>query len=202
MKALFSASLLALAILASGCSDAKEAGRATTTVPPGVDDFLNPVETPPGVVLERTGLTAVRSGGTRQPIPFGAPIDDVRANLTPVLGEPHVDEAVEACEGGAASHQLVWPGFLLIFDNGAFAGWEASGDAGLPILAKEGDIGIGSTLAEVTEILGPLELESSARGYEFVASDSQGDTYAGAFESEESSAPLVAFSAGLNCYVR
>ena len=199
----FCACLALLAGLTLGACDsgARQAisDPTPTSLPEGVDELLSP-STSGGVELGRSGLSTVREEGTRTEVPFGTPVTQVAAMLEPILGAPDSATVVPDCGSGAATTQTVWPGLLLLSADGKFTGWEAS-DRKFAVIGKQTELTIGSSLSQVQAVLGPLGLTRSPRGYEFVLTRN-GAEFAGAFPTNEPTAPLIAFSSGANCYVR
>jgi len=191
-----SALLIAILLSGSACSEADGDARATATTATDKEAGL-----PGGVTLERDGVTAVHAEGTRTKIAFGTPTEEVRDELTIILGEPDTEAAITECSAGIIPDQIVWPGFLMLSVDGKFAGWAAKEDE-YAVLERGQRITIGSPLKLVSELLGPLELAQSPRGFEFVLTNDDKTIYAGAFPSQEPTAPLIAFAAGLTCFAR
>ena len=195
---LLRACALLLAILLSGSACSSDDGEAQATATTVTD---NEAGMPGGVNLERDGVTAVHAEGTRNKIPFGTPTQEARDELAIILGEPDTEAVIADCSAGITPDQIVWPGFLMLSVDGAFAGWAAKEDE-YAVLERGQRITIGSPLKLVSELLGPLELAQSPRGFEFVLTNDDKTTYAGAFPSQEPTAPLIAFAAGLTCFAR
>ncbi len=192
----FGALTLAILLGTSACSNdaADEAATATTVMD-------NEAGLPGGVVLSADGVTAVHAEGTENKLNFGMPVDEVRDELSIILGDPEVDAEVADCSAGVTPDQIVWPGFLMLSLDGKFAGWAAKEDE-YAVLERGQRITIGSPRALVEEYFGPLGLAQSPRGFEFVLRNGDQTTYAGAFPSQEPTAPLIAFAAGLTCFAR
>lgn len=193
----FRITFIALALLFAGaCSQDDPETRATATT---VMD--NEAGMPGGVVLGSGGVTAVHAEGTENLLPFGSDAAEVEEELRIILGDPGTEAPVVDCSAGVEPQQVVWPGFVMLSLDGRFAGWAAT-EKEYAVVERGQRITIGSPLALVEEYLGPLDLAQSPRGFEFVLRDNDVTTYAGAFPSNEPTAPLIAFAAGLNCFAR
>ena len=193
---------LLMSMSLASCSREAEQSAATTStaLPEGVDEMLRDT-TSGGVELGSRGLAAVQEEGTRTEVPFGTPVSDVTAMLQSIIGEPDSGAVRRDCNSGGATSQTSWPGLLLLSVGGNFVGWEAT-DQRFAIIGKQTDLTIGTPLSEVEARLGPLDLTETPRGVEFVLRDGEAIQFAGAFATDKPTAPLVAFSAGVNCYIR
>lgn len=193
----FRTTLIALALLLAGActQDDPAVDTSATTV------MDNEAGMPGGVVLLADGVTAVHAEGTQNKLPFGTAATEVEEELRIILGEPGTEAPVIDCSAGIEPQQVVWPGFVMLHVDGKFAGWAAT-EKEYAVIERGQRITIGSPLALVEEYFGPLDLAQSPRGFEFVLRDADVTTYAGAFPSNEPTAPLIAFAAGLNCFAR
>ncbi|HUR49014.1 MAG TPA: hypothetical protein VMY88_05725 [Acidimicrobiales bacterium] len=206
MKPFYAALALLTALFVGACgaegepSAGASATSKTTSLPDGVDEMLQN-RTSGGVELVSTGLVAVQEEKTKTEVPFGTPVSDVTAILQSIIGEPDSGATQRDCSSGGATSQTSWPGLLLLSVGEKFVGWEAT-DQKYTVVGKQTELTIGTPLSEVEKDLGPLGLTETPRGVEFVLRDGEAIQFAGAFETNEPTAPLVAFSAGVNCYIR
>jgi len=196
------AAFLTFGALGAGCSaeGPPRSPAAQEALPPGVEEALDP-DIKGGIALESRGLIAVTNEGARTNIPFGTPMDELKSQVEPLIGPATSEALVADCGTTAGPVQIAWDGMTLLARDGLFAGWEAT-DGGYAVIDKQGEVTIGQSLSQVTNVLGPLELKKTTRGYEFVIEAGPGATeYAGVFASEDPSAALEGFTAGLNCYI-
>lgn len=202
MKPFYAAAALLTVFSMGACASDSEqrSAPASTSLPVRVDQMLRDA-TSGGVELGSSGLAAVQEEGTRTEVPFGTPVADVTAMLESVLGKPDSGATRRDCNSGGSTSQTSWPGLLLLSVDGNFVGWEAT-DQKFGVIGKQESLTIGTPLSEVEEDLGPLGLTGTPRGVEFVLRDGEAIQFAGAFATNEPTAPLVAFSAGVNCYIR
>lgn len=176
---------------------------ATDTRDPARDTGLTPVAPAARLALEGEGLRAflVPSGSAR-PIPFGRPMADVVAAVTPLVGAAAPDVAPNAdCAITAAT----WPaaGLTLWFRpparGGTFVGWSVAPvrteEPSTPLTTAAG-LGLGSTRREL-EGAYAATVRRSTLGTEFVAGG-----LAGLLESDRPDARVTALWAGESCIAR
>lgn len=150
-----------------------------------------------GVSLASDGLNLfVGDGAKTRRLPFGTDIEMVKEVLTNVWGEPVRVSNNVLCEPRNQEFDTVlWPnGFIIRGLEGSFVGWETHGST----LITTNGIGAGSTLAELKDSYGNVQVFEDALGSGFDVGNGGG--IEGRLSSPNSDAVITDLNAGDRCF--
>jgi hypothetical protein len=172
---------------------AAAANRVEAAPPPVANDSAEAPEAP-ALALEAEGLRFFDPrSGSASPLPFGVGKEQVLKALTASFeASPREQGRMEECGAGPVE-QATWPnGFVALFQEDKFLGWEAR-EGGL---TTADGIGIGSPRKALDESQSPT-VEESTLGVEFHSGE-----LGGLLSSAQPDAKVTALWAGLTCFFR
>ena len=148
-----STAVVALALQA--CSSPAEKAAAEAPAAPAAPAHADTS----GIVLEAGGL---KIGATT--LAIGAPQQATLNAVTAAIGvAPTVTDSFEECGAGPMQHVAWDNGLDLLFQNNAFAGWQAK----TPDLSTANGVHVGSTLAELQAAYPGVSIEQDTIGWYF-----------------------------------
>lgn len=155
-----------------GATSTTAAEATTTSTPTDTTDdatTTTAVAEEVALVLEPDGIGTIETAtGSTNHLTFDtdmATVDDVAST---VLGGTAEQQAVDECPAGPAETYRYDNGLSLVAQDGTFVGWSIGpgGDQDLTTLAG---IGLGSTVAEVRDVIADVTVEETSLGYEMSA---------------------------------
>ena len=172
-----------LAIGGCGKSDKKTDSAEKTTTTAAAEETLLVLE------VEGLGLTTADSGKISH-IPFGAAHDGALSAVGEALGDANDDGPQPDCPAGPAVITQ-YDELTLTFQNGSFVGWTVPDDSSL---TTADGIGIGTTVAELKDAYGEVNIDEASIGNIFAA----GDLF-GLVDTNDDDGKVTAFWAGTTC---
>ncbi len=148
--------LCALLITACAAPEAPEAPDAPEPVAEAAPEAPAEPEAPAGLFLGLSGdgIQVIDGNtGSARMIAFETGREQVQTVVTNLLGEPSTSGVNEECGAGPLGYTN-WPnGFTLHFAEHSFVGWAYGANADDANLTNMAGIGIGSTLADIEEVM-------------------------------------------------
>lgn len=175
---------------------------AAADVPSGPAEATEAKVSTPALAIDPEGLRFVDpQTGRTSLLAFGRNQSETERALTPVLGEGTARGTNSECGAGPVD-MLHYGALTLNFQDDEFLGWFLGGRDGKSDLTNMAGIGIGSTRAEVEDVLAIRMLEGSTLGAEFQSGPQDGAGIGGLFGGPGKDAQVDSLWAGLTCFFR
>ncbi|UZK67508.1 hypothetical protein [Sphingomonas sp. M1-B02] len=149
----------------------------------------------PALNLAPDGVSVVLDSGSARHATFGMEQALATQIVEASLGNPMEEGDSQDCGAGPLSFASFRGGLTLYFQEAKFAGWDVDGRDGGKFATANG-IGIGSTRTAL-EAAGPLTVEDSSIGIEFVSGE-----MSGLLSSRAPEGTVTNIWAGVNCIAR
>lgn len=150
----------------------------------------------PALNLAPDELTLVLANGSARHVTFGMGKAEATQMVTAALGSPIEQATNEDCGAGALDYAAFRQGLSLYFDDGKFAGWDLDGRENGKFSTANG-IGIGMTRTALEAAAGPVKVEESTIGQEFMIGE-----MSGLLSSAGADGKVTNLWAGVSCIAR
>jgi hypothetical protein len=150
----------------------------------------------PALNLAPDELTLVLENGSARHVTFGMDKATATQMVSAALGNPIEQSTNEDCGAGALHYAAFREGLSLYFQDGKFAGWDLDGRENGKFQTANG-IGIGMTRKALETAAGPVKVEESSIGQEFMIGE-----MSGLMSSAGADGRVTNLWAGVSCIAR